>query len=87
MPRPLQTRQSNPKMSCPPSAVMVQCDRALVRNARGVNGGAPKKTARRQSHLFFVLARASAPKPHAHFAVAVLGGQRLLLCKTVARQD
>ena len=70
--------------SCPRSAVIVQCDRALGRNACGTvvarykNWRPPRRT------NFFALARAFAPKPHAHCAVAVLGGQRTAGIATAA---
>ena len=40
-------------LSCPPSAVIVQCDRALGRNARGKTVAHYKKSATTASHKFF----------------------------------
>ena len=47
----------NPPMSCPPSAVIVRCDRALERNKCGTTMAHYKKFATTASHKFFRLAR------------------------------
>jgi hypothetical protein len=53
IPLPPQQQHSKPQLSCPPSAVRVQCDRALVRNARGTKVARYKKFATTASHKFF----------------------------------
>ena len=65
-----------PQLSCPPSAVIVQCDRALERKACGTAVAHYKKFATTVSHKFFRPRACFRTKTAAHCAVAVLGGQR-----------
>ena len=67
------TPTSSCLLSCLPSAVMVQCDRALGCNARGATVAHGKKSATTASHRFFRPRACLRRKTAAHCAVAVLG--------------
>ena len=59
-----------PQLSCPPSAVIVQCDRALERNARGTKIARYKKIGDHRVAQIFSFPRVLSPQNRMHIALS-----------------